>query len=55
MALNDFGVRPIKTPVRAPKANAFCERLVGTIRRECLDYLIPINDRHLGHILMATF
>jgi putative transposase len=51
VALNDFGVRPIKTPVRAPKANAFCERLVRTIRRECLDYLIPINDRHLGHIL----
>jgi transposase InsO family protein len=45
-ALTDFGVRPIKTPFRAPRANA-CERLIGTIRRECLDYLIPINDRHL--------
>ena len=28
-------------------ANAYCERVVGTIRRECLDYLIPINARHL--------
>ena len=46
-ALKDFGVRPIRTPVRAPKANAYCERLIGTIRRECLDYLIPINERHL--------
>jgi hypothetical protein len=30
---------------------AFCERLVGTIRRECLDYLIPCNERHLRRVL----
>ena len=47
LALKDFGVRPIRTPVRAPMANAYCERLIGTIRRECLDYLIPLNQRHL--------
>jgi transposase InsO family protein len=40
-ALNDFGVRILRTPVQAPKANAYCERLVGTIRRECLDYVMP--------------
>jgi putative transposase len=45
--LNDFGLRALKTPVQAPKANAFCERLVGTIRRECVDYFIPMNERHL--------
>ena len=45
--LNGFGVRVLKTPVRAPQANAFCERLVGTIRRECFDFLIPINERHV--------
>jgi len=50
-ALKGSGVRVLKTPVRAPKANAFCERLIGTIRRECLDYLIPINERHLKRIL----
>jgi transposase InsO family protein len=50
-ALKGFGVRASKTPVRTPTANAFCERLVGTIRRECLDYLIPINKRHLRRIL----
>ncbi len=49
--LRGFGVQVLKTPVRAPKANAFCERLIGTIRRECLDYLIPINGRHLKSIL----
>lgn len=49
--LSLFGVRVMKTPIQAPKANAYCERLVGTIRREFLDYLIPINDGHLRRIL----
>jgi len=49
--LEGFGVHVIKTPFRAPKANAFCERLIGTIRRECLDYAIPLNQRHLRRIL----
>lgn len=43
-----FGVRVLKTPVRAPKANAFCERLIGRIRRECLDFLIPIKGTTCG-------
>ena len=50
-ALKGFGVRVLKTPVRAPKANAFCERLIGTIRRECLDFLIPLGEGHLKRIL----
>ena len=37
--------------MRAPKANAYCERLVGTIRRECLDFMIPFNEKHLRRIL----
>jgi len=49
--VNAMGVRILKTPVRAPKANAFCERLVGTIRRECLDFLIPFGERHLKQVL----
>ena len=32
-----MGLSILKTPVRAPQANAFCEGLIGTIRRECLD------------------
>ncbi len=46
-----LGLRVLRTPIRAPKANAYCERLVGTIRRECLDYLIPLNERHLRTLL----
>jgi len=49
--LKGFGVRVLRTPVRAPIANAYCERLVGTIRRECLDFLIPLNEGHLKRIL----
>jgi len=49
--LKGFGVRVLRTPFRAPKANAFCERLVGTIRRECLDFLIPLSEAHLKWIL----
>jgi transposase InsO family protein len=47
LALRDFGIRALRTPVRTPTANAFCERVIGTIRRECLDFIIPINERHL--------
>jgi transposase InsO family protein len=32
-------------------ANAFCERLIGTMRRECLDFMIPLNERHLSWVL----
>jgi hypothetical protein len=53
-ALSDLGVRILRTPVQAPTANAYCERLVGTIRRECLDYLIPVNERHL-HLTLKEF
>ena len=48
-----MGLRVLKTPVRTPQANAFCERVIGTMRRECLDWFIPLNDRHLRWILRA--
>ena len=50
-AVRNLGIVAIKTPVRTPQANAYCERLIGTVRRECLDFMIPINERHLGQIL----
>jgi transposase InsO family protein len=50
-AVEAMGVKVLKTPVQAPQANAFCERLIGTMRRECLDFLIPLNERHLRGLL----
>jgi putative transposase len=50
-SVTNLGVRVLKTPVRAPKANAFCERLIGTLRRECLEFLIPLNEGHLKRIV----
>jgi putative transposase len=46
-----MGLTILKTPVRAPQANAFCERLIGSMRRECLDWLILLNERHLRSVL----
>jgi putative transposase len=43
----------IRTPVRAPKANAVAERFVGTVRRECLDLILIVNRRHIQHVLRA--
>ena len=48
---NTEAIRVIHTPVRAPKANAVAERFVGTVRRECLDWLLIANCRHLQHVL----
>jgi putative transposase len=46
-----LGLRVLKTPVRSPKANSLCERLLGTLRRECLDFLIPLTEHHLQCLL----
>jgi len=41
----------LKSPPHSPKANAICERVIGTIRRECLDWLIPMSELHLRSVL----
>jgi putative transposase len=45
------GIRIVKTPVRAPRANAIAERFVRTVRAECLDWLLVLNRRHLERVL----
>ena len=46
-----LGIETALTPVRAPRANAIAERVIGSIRRECLDHLIPLDEAHLRTIL----
>jgi transposase InsO family protein len=48
-----LGIRVLKSPPRCPTANAIGERVIGTIRRECLDWLIPLSESHLRSILRS--
>jgi putative transposase len=50
-SIRNLGLKILKTPPRSPQANARCERLLGTLRRECLDFLIPLTENHLRWIL----
>lgn len=47
----EYGARILLTPPGAPQANAYAERLVGTIRRECLDHFLILGERHLRLVL----
>jgi len=49
--VHHLGLRVLRTPIRSPQANAYCERLLGTLRRECLDFLIPLTENHLRRLL----
>jgi putative transposase len=49
--MRHLGLRVLKTPPRAPQANAICERVLGTLRQECLDLMIPLTETHLRHMV----
>jgi transposase InsO family protein len=52
-SIKALGLSVLKSPPRSPKANSICERVIGTIRRECLDWLIPMSEAHLREILKS--
>jgi putative transposase len=51
--VGSFGLRVLRTPPRSPMANGICERVIGTVRRECLDWLIPLSEAHLRRVLKS--
>jgi putative transposase len=47
------GTKVLKTPYHAPRANAYCERFLGSVRRECLDHLLILHEQQLSRVLRA--
>jgi transposase InsO family protein len=45
------GIEVLRTPIKAPRANAICERLLGSVRRECLDHIMIVSDVQLQRVL----
>ncbi len=52
-AVADLRLEVLRTPYRVPQANAYCERLLGSMRRECLDFVIPLGEGHLRRVVKA--
>jgi putative transposase len=48
-----LGIIVLKSAPHSPQMNAICERVIGTIRRECLDWLIPLSESHLRTALKS--
>ncbi|WP_246716553.1 MULTISPECIES: transposase [unclassified Methylocystis] len=48
-----MGIRDRPTAPRSPWQNGHCERLIGSIRRECLDHVVVLGERHLPHVLLS--
>src|SRR5438552_16209399 len=47
------GIKILKTPYHAPRANAICERFLGSVRRECLDHLLILSEKQLHRVLRS--
>ncbi len=45
------GIKVLKTPYHAPRANAICERFLGSVRRECLDHVLIVSEKQLHRVL----
>ena len=45
------GIKVLRTPIAAPRANATCERFIGSMRRECLDHYLILSEAHLRRIV----
>jgi transposase InsO family protein len=52
-SIESLGLKVLRSPPHSPMANAICERLIGTMRRECLDWRIPMSESHLRAILKS--
>jgi putative transposase len=52
-SIRALSIDVLRSPVASPKANSICERVIGTIRRECLDLMIPLSEAHLRSILKS--
>ena len=50
-----MGIKEIVTAARSPWQNPFVERLIGSIRKDCLDHVIVLNESHLKRILISYF
>ncbi|MFZ0468582.1 MAG: integrase core domain-containing protein [Thiogranum sp.] len=53
--VRSLGIEEVLTAPRSPWQNAFAERVIGSIRRDCLDHAIVLNERHLERILTGYF
>ena len=53
--LQAMGINEVLTTSRSPWQNAYAERIIGTIRRECLDHVIVLSEGHLRRILSSYF
>jgi putative transposase len=53
--INGMGIKEVKTAFQSPWQNPFCERLIGSIRRDCLDHMIIFNEQHLRSVLKSYF
>ena len=50
-AVEGAGIELIHTPPYAPKANALCERFIGSVRRECLDHILILSEKHIRRVI----